>query len=214
LEAEELPSRQADLMDVLRWRLKKLLPVSPADLRIAYSVQPPVEDVRHVLCSTAPEKGLAQMENAFEDAGLSPGLVLPRIFALALESSRGGVSRVFVQQEDVGLSLMAVANGGVRLVRTKPLSQSGGSWSGVEREIRLLVSYIRSTLGIDGSIEAVVSASNEELARLMIPWLEEQPSVAATILDARQICPDAHLAATLGSGRLAPMSAVLEGGAP
>ena len=122
--------------------------------------------------------------------------------------------RVFVQQEDVGLSLMAVADGGVRLVRTKPLPQSGGSWSGVEREIRLLVSYIRSTLEIDGSIEAVVSASNEELARLMIPWLEEQPGVAATILDARQICPDAHLAATLGSGRLTPMSAVLEGGAP
>lgn len=112
------------------------------------------------------------------------------------------------------LSMAVVANGGVRFIRTKPLPQSGGIWGGVEKEIALAMSYIRTTMAIDGDIEAVVGASEEDAIRSIAGWLERQPGVSVRIPDAQLICPDAHLAATLGSGRLAPMAAVLSGGAP
>ncbi len=209
-----MPRRRADLQDVLRWRLKKLLPVSPANLRIAASMQTFEGDQKQVLCSAVSETAIAHLESAFEGAGLSPGLVLPRVFAFVLEPASPAVHRVIVQQEDSVLSMAVVADGGVRFIRTKPLPQSGGAWGGVEREIALAMSYIRTTMAIDGDIEAVVGASEEDAIRSIAGWLEQQPGVSVRVPDAQLICPDAHLAATLGSGRLAPMAAVLSGGAP
>lgn len=214
MEAEDLPRRQADLQDVLRWRLKKLLPVVPTDLRIAASIQSPMGDHRQVLCSAASEKAIGQLESAFEGAGISPGLVLPRIFALAMEPASPTARRVIVQQEASVLSMVVVADGGVRLIRTKPLPESGRPWGGAEREISLAMSYIRNMMAIDGTVEVVVSASDEDSARSMAGWFEGQPDVAVRVPEARQICLDAHLAATLGSARLAPMAAILDGGAP
>ncbi|MEN8163381.1 MAG: hypothetical protein ABFS37_04565 [Acidobacteriota bacterium] len=214
MEAEELPRRRADLQDVLRWRLKKLLPVAPANLRIAASIQSPAGGNEHVLCSAASEKGVAQLESAFEDSGISPGLVVPRLFALVTEPVTSDAPRVIVQQEDSVLSMAVVAGGGVRLIRTKPLPRSGGTWEGVEREIGLAMSYIRTTMLIEGDVEAVVSASDENSVRSIAGLLEGQPGVAVRFLEVRQVCPDAHLAATLGSARLAPLAAVLDGGAP
>ncbi|MCK5378925.1 MAG: hypothetical protein KAJ78_05940 [Acidobacteria bacterium] len=214
VEAEDLPRRREDLQEVLRWRLKKLLPVAPTNLRIAASIQNPMGAERHVLCSAAPEKALSQLESAFEGAGISPGLVLPRIFALAMEPTPSAVTRVIVQQEISMSSMAVVADGAVRLIKTKPLPQSGGSWGGAEREISLAMSYIRNTMAIGGAVDAVVSTTDEELGRSMVGLLEGLPDVSVRVPEGRQICPDAQLAATLGSARLVPMAAVLDGGAP
>ncbi len=214
VEPEDLPRRQADLQDVLRWRLKKLLPIAPADLRIAASIQSPMGDTKSVLCSAVPEKAVAQLESAFAGAGVSPGLVLPRIFALATETASSDGHRVIVQQEDSVWSIVVIVNGGIRLIRTKPLPQSGGPWAGAQREISLAMSYIRTTMLIDGAINIVVSASDEASARSMADWFDGQADVAVQISTALQVCPDATLAATLGNGRLAPIAAVLHGGAP
>lgn len=214
MEAEEVPRRRADLQEVLRWRLKKLLPVSPADLRIAASVQSIDGDHKQVLCSAVPERAMAQLESAFDGAGISPGLVVPRILALVMEPAPAGSRRVIVQQEDSVLSMAVVAKDGVRLVRTKPLPLSGGVWSGVEREISLAMSYIRTTMAISGSVEAVVNASDEGSIVAMAGWLKNQENVEVRIPEARQICPDSQLATMLGSARLVPMAAVLDGGAP
>jgi len=214
MEAAELPRRQADLQDVLRWRLKKLLPVAPTDLRIAASIQSPEGEHKQVLCSAVSEKAVALLESAFEGAGISPGLVLPRIFALVLDPAPPTVRRLIVQEEDSVLSMAFVAGGGVRLIRVKPLPQTGGSWGGVEREISLAMSYIRSTMAIEGDVEAVVSASDGETVQSIAGCLEAQADVAVRIPVVQQICPDAQLAATLGSARLAPIAAVLDGGAP
>ena len=214
VEPENLPRRQADLQDVLRWRLKKLLPIAPTDLRIAASIQSPMGEAKSVLCSAVPEKAATQLESAFDGAGISPGLVLPRIFALATETASAATPRVIVQQETSVLSMAVVANGGVRLIRTKPLPQSGGPWAGAEREISLAMRYIRATMAIDGAVNVVVSASDEDSARSMAEWFGGQNNVSVRISTALQLCPDANLAATLGNGRLAPMAAVMDGGAP
>lgn len=214
MEAADLPRRRADLQDVLRWRLKKLLPVSPADLRIASSVQSPMGEIKQVLCSAAPEKALAALERAFEDAGISPGLIVPRIFALALQPENGAARRVIVQQEASVLSMAVVAAGGLRFIKTKPLPGSGMSWESAEREIGLAMKYIRNTMRIEGAIEAVISTNDEDLDRSIAGWFEGQPDTTTRLPDIRKICPDAHLAATLGRVRLAPMAAVLDGGAP
>ncbi len=214
VEAEDLPRRRADLQDVLRWRLKKLMQIAPTDLRIAASIQSSMGHTTQVLCSAAPEKAIAQLESAFDGAGISPGLLLPRIFALAEEPAPPDARRVIVQQEPLVFSMAVLANGGFRLIKTKPLPQSGGPWGGAQREISLAMSYVRNTMAIDGAVQVVVSASDEASARSMAQWFEGQADVAVRIPEALQICPDAHLAATLGSGRLAPMAAVLDGGTP
>lgn len=214
MEAADLPRRRADLQDVLQWRLKKLLPVSPTDLRIAASVQNPMGDQKQVLCSATSEKAISALDAAFESAGISPGLIVPRLFALALEPETSPTRRVIVQQEASMFSMAVVADGGLRFVKTKPLPGSVESWGGAEREIGLAMSYIRNTMGIDGPVEAVVSASDEDLGRSTVAWFEGQPEFTVRLPEFRQICPDAHLATTLGGARLAPMAALLVGGAP
>ncbi len=214
LEAEDLPRRKADLQDVLRWRLKKLLPIAPTELRIAASIQNPIGTTQRVLCSAVSEKALALLESAFAGAGISPGLILPRIFALATEPAPPDVRRVIVQQEPSVFSMAVVADGGIRLIKTKPLPATGGPWTGGEREMNLAMSYIRTTMEIEGEIEVVVNSWDEGSSQSMVQWLEGQTNVVVRVSEASRICPDVNLSATLGNGRLAPIAAVLVGGMP
>lgn len=214
VEAEELPRRRADLQDVLRWRLKKLLPVAVSELRIAPWVQSPKGGLKQVLCSAASEKALANIESAFEEADISIGLIVPRVLAMALSPDAATGWRIVLQQETAVLSMILVSDGAVRFIRSKPLPESGMSWSGVEREIGLALRHIRETMEITDALSVNLCVQDEEMSRSIAEWFEKQDGVNVHEGDGRSVCPDAQLAQTLGPARLRPMAAVLEGGAP
>ncbi len=72
LEFEELPRRQADIREMVLWRLKKLLPVAPTSLRLATVTQPPSEGHRRLLVLVGVERAMASLESVFESVGVFP----------------------------------------------------------------------------------------------------------------------------------------------
>ncbi|MCD4747903.1 MAG: hypothetical protein K8R59_00905 [Thermoanaerobaculales bacterium] len=213
LEGEDLPRRQSDLDDVVRWRLKKLLPGAPSDIRLVAAMQPPWGDRRQVLCITAPGRAMNDLEGAFEAIGVWPGLILPRLFALSLAPGIGEVARVVVQQEETMLSLLVIFRSGIRLIRTKLLPTAGGALPGVEREMGLGLTYIREQLGITALLDCIISAADAETNAGLTDWLNSQEGVETRGL-LSDACSDPALAGLVGSARLAPIAAVLAGGAP
>ncbi len=214
LEAEDIPRRQSDMLEVLRWRFKKLLPVAPAELRIVVATQDSADSGRHILCVAVSEKAMAQLEEAFEGAGIVPGLILPRIFALALSPASDIRQRLIIQQESSTLAMMVIDAGGVRLVRTKPLPEDGVSWEALEREFKLALHFIREFVVPEGEVSVTVSASDETQRRSMFEWFGSQEKLVVSELDGNNVCPDLGLAATLGPARLALLKSVLDGGTP
>jgi hypothetical protein len=168
LEFDKLPRRQADIREIVLWRLKKLLPVAPSSLRLATVAQPPSDGVRRLLILVGVERALAGLESAFAAVGVSPGLISPRVFAVA--DGGGASSRVLaVQQESGFLSIMLLVDDQPKVVRTKPLPAD--DWAVVERELSLTLGFIRTNLGIEGGLNVGVSVENDVLSDRLKGWI-------------------------------------------
>ncbi len=214
VDVDDLPRREKDLDEVRRWRLRKLLSVPPADLRLAASVQPAHGGKQQVLCTVVLDKVMARLEAAFAAVGVVPGLIVPRILALSMEPNETAPLRLFVQHEASLLSVLLIAEGGIRLVRTKLLPSVSGSWDGVEREISMAVTYVRTQLGFGGPVDAVVSALDGEASARLTSFLGAQGDFEVREAAAGRLFGDPGFADRLGHFRVAPVAAVLRGGSP
>lgn len=89
LDFETLPAKREEADSVVRFRLKKSLPFDIEKAKVSYHVQPSGEGVR-VVAAVALASVIEDYENAFHEAGYSPGIVLPSMLAAlgAAESQR------------------------------------------------------------------------------------------------------------------------------
>ncbi len=209
LSFDELPRRQAEIDQVVQWRLKKLLPVLPSELRVSALPLPAHGNGRQLLCTVGVERALAELERSFVAAGVQPGQVTGRLFPLAGEI-RGGNGLV-IQVEEGFLSLLLVQSGVPRMTRTKPLVAAESAADVVTRELHLTLQYIRGQLAVEGTLETLVSVQGDELQAAVRTWLAEQEGVAVT--SACQTLPfaDPRVAAAVGEFRLAPVLELIHG---
>jgi hypothetical protein len=178
LEFEELPRRQADVTDVVMWRLKKLLPVAPSSLRLATIAQPPGDAHRRLLVLVGVERAVASLESVFESVDVSPGLITPRAFAAA--DGSGPNPRVLaIQQESGFLSIMLLLDDAPRVVRTKLLPAD--DWPVVERELGLTLGFVENKLGIKDELSVEISAENEELAERLRAWVASSDKLSPVV---------------------------------
>jgi hypothetical protein len=210
LEFDELPRRQADLSDVVQWRLKKLLPVPVGSLRLATVNQPPASGKRRLLVLSGVERAMASIEEAFESVGVSPGLIVPRAFGVA-----GGVAGdsgfMVIQQERGFLSLVLLVEGSPRLVRTKPLASD--DWLVVERELGLTMGFIQSTMELPQPLPVRVSAESSVLADRLTTWVDLTDGVAQAVAVPPPISFDGTaIVERVGDHRLDPVVNVMSGG--
>src|SRR5687767_703331 len=77
LDLPSMPARPTEAMEVVRWSLKRTLPVQPEELRLAYEVVSRSEKSAKVLTVSAQEKSLAAIERVFAAAGLEIVLIEP-----------------------------------------------------------------------------------------------------------------------------------------
>ena len=101
LEFDQLPRRQADLREMVLWRLKKLLPVAPSSLRLATVTQPPSEGARRLLVLVGVERAIAgsgigfRIRRRLPGADLSAGLCGGRWKRCGLEGVGGAAGERF-----------------------------------------------------------------------------------------------------------------------
>ena len=144
-----LPERPADAMDVVRWSLKRTLPIPPEQLRVAYSVLARSGQGAKVLVISAMEATLSAIERVFAAAGLDLVLIEPlglNIWnAITVREADSTADRLFVYVRDDEFTTAVFRGPQPLFIRSRNLSANRT----LEQEIRLSASYLRDSFGAD-----------------------------------------------------------------
>jgi hypothetical protein len=207
LDFDELPRKEAELDQVVQWRLKKLLPVQPTELRVSSVPLKAVNDKRPLVTVVGVERAIAELEGAFVDVGVELGLITTRMFALAHHDGEG--CRLWVQQEQGFLSLLLTEEGVPRLVRTKPMADGAEPAPAIVRELKLVLRFIRDTLSVASEITVEPSIEEAEVEAAVDAWCDEQDGVGRARSAVVPTFSQPGAAERLGPARTAPACKVL-----
>lgn len=150
LDLDKLPADARERLALIRWRLKKTVPFDIDRARISYLPQPSASGVSVLVAATPPEV-VQQYEAPFQLAGLFPGYVSLST-AAALNLTRGGGMNVLAKMAGRTLTIVALQNGAVRMIRHVDLAEH--SPGAVEARLQDMVSdlfptcvFIKDNLG-------------------------------------------------------------------
>jgi type IV pilus assembly protein PilM len=114
LDFEALPSRVAEALPLVRFRLKKLLPFDADAAMVTYQVMSTSKSVVRVLAVAIPRDVLSEYETAAREAGFEPGSVLPSTLA-CLAAVEDAEPALLVNANPIGVTA-AIVRGGVLLL--------------------------------------------------------------------------------------------------
>jgi type IV pilus assembly protein PilM len=196
IESAELPRAAEARDEIVRWKVKRLLPFRVEDLRLSTTEVAPLPqqaEPRRLLVAYGLEALLAQLEEAFVARGVWIGRIISESLAL--------VPAVGEPLADAGLGALAVVrNGGYTLLfsrRGEPVlyrykslddAQAGGAAASatVERDLRLTRAFVADQLP-DLALDRVVLAANPETGRGWQEWLGSGLGRAAEPIEALRL---------------------------
>jgi type IV pilus assembly protein PilM len=150
LELPSLPEKQGEAAEVVRWSLKRTLPIDPAELRVAYEVLHKAHGSVKLLVVSVLEKTLAAIERVFAEAGLEVVLVEPvglNIWnAIAVREAATARDRLFLYVRDTDFTTAVFRGPQPLFIRSRNLNAERT----LQQEIRLSASYLRDTLQATG----------------------------------------------------------------
>ncbi len=115
LDFDTLPSRLADALPIVRFRLKKLLPFDVDHALVSFQVMSSERNLLRVLAVAIPNDVLAEFESLVTEAGLQPGVVLPSTLA-ALAALDPNQPSALVLNSAAGSLTTAIVQGGTLLL--------------------------------------------------------------------------------------------------
>lgn len=150
VDLPSLPEREADAMQVVRWSLKRTIPIPPEQLRVAYSVLSRTAGGAKVLVLSALEATLVGLERVFTAAGFDIVLIEPVGLNIwnaitVREGADGQGDRLFFYLRDTDFTTAVFRGAQPLFIRSRNLSGDRT----VEQEIRLSASYLRDSLNVD-----------------------------------------------------------------
>lgn len=121
LDFESLPDDTGEIQEILRFRLRKVIPFDVENAKISYQMLPSSQSKRRALVAVIPGSILAEYEEAVHAAGYDPGSVLPSGLAgLAAITSSEPMLLAFVAERSVITSI--IHSNDILLYRTHELS--------------------------------------------------------------------------------------------
>jgi hypothetical protein len=211
IDVDRLPRREDEVSDVVRWRLKKLLPIPPSELRLSVIRLPESGGQRRLLVMTGIERAMAAIEACYSAIGVEVGLITTRLFALVPRVAGVTLPTLVIQHEDSFLSLLLLVDGVPRLLRTKPLPINDGDGKTVLRETMLTLGFVRESVGVEGEIEVRLNSERPEMDTVMRSWLADQTGLVPAPETVGPPCGPTTVVNRLGAARLAPALAVVSG---
>ena len=158
-ELQSLPEREEEADAMIRWSLKRTMPIDPTTLRVAYDVLGKTGTHPRVLVISAVEKTLAAIERVFAAADIEVVLIEPIVLniwnAVAVREQATARDRIFFYIRE-GDFTTAVFRG------TQPLfirSRNLNSQRTLQQEIKLSASYLRDTLRTEAIEQCYVSGN-------------------------------------------------------
>ena len=184
IELASLPDRANEADQIIRWSLKRTIPLDPSVLRVAWVVLAKAPQVR-VLAVTAVEKTLAAIEQVFAGAGIEPILIEPAGLniwnAVAVREPATTRDRVFMYVRDSDFTTAVFRGTQPLFIRSRNLTAERT----LEQEIRLSANYIRDTFRAD-AIENCYLAGNGAIQPLA-DILQAEFSAPVRIISLRDV---------------------------
>lgn len=122
LDFDSLPTKAAEALPVVRFRLKKLLPFDAEDAVISYQVMSQQRGMIRVLAVAVPKQVLAEYESMVREAGFEPGAVLPSTLAACAGVEEREVATLIVNAGESSVTTAIVQGGVLLLHRTVDLA--------------------------------------------------------------------------------------------
>jgi type IV pilus assembly protein PilM len=127
VDFDQLPSKAAEALPVVRFRLKKLLPFDADEAMVSYQVMSSEKDSVKLLAVAMPKAVLEEYESAVLAAGYVPGAVLPSTLA-GLAGLEETAAPVLVVNAGLGTVTTAIVQAGMLLLhRSVDMSVSGNA---------------------------------------------------------------------------------------
>ncbi len=195
-ESGDLPRDASALEDVLRWKLKRLVPFRVDELRVNATEVSPVpgqEEPRRLLLGFAVEQLLAQIEDGFAAAGVRIGQISNASLSLlaAVAPSVAGAFSALVLVGDEGYTLIFSRGGEPVLHRYKGFTGNlpeASRASFVGRDLKLTRNFLDEHFP-GSSIGSVLLLSPPELEPAWLDRLEEGLGAPAAPVDGRHLPP-------------------------
>jgi Tfp pilus assembly PilM family ATPase len=168
IEIDDLPERRAEADEVIRWSLKRTLPIPAEELRLAYQVVGR-NGKRRVLVISAIEKTLAAIESAMQEAGVFPVVIEPLGLnlwnAITVREAATTRDRIMIHIREQEFTTAVFRGAEPIFLRSRNL----GHDRNIAQEIRLSASYLRDNLRLE-ALERCYVAGGEidgDVARIV-----------------------------------------------
>jgi type IV pilus assembly protein PilM len=221
LDFDQLPSKAAEALPVVRFRLKKLLPFDADGAAISYQIMSSERGVVRVLAVAMPRDVLDEYEGVVMAAGYQPGAVLPGTLA-ALSGLDSTDTPVLMVNAEPGGVTTAIVKGGILLLhRALDLSANMDAATAIAtsveatpgpREVQLLGDYDRFEAEAAMQTAVIEKAEMRDwvtnaVAQATASEITQTVSVAAAYFeDTLQTVPQSLLVAgTIGAHGVAAM---------
>jgi type IV pilus assembly protein PilM len=123
LDFDSVPSKPAEAVAVIRFRLKKLLPFDSDQAALSYQIMSNAKNVVRVLVVAMPQTVLGEYEQAIVAAGYQPGAVLPSTLAALSALDEHQSSALLVNAGHGGITTAIVHSGVLLLHRSLELAE-------------------------------------------------------------------------------------------
>ncbi len=194
-ESGELPRAAAARDEVLRWKLRRLVPFRVDEVRIGAAEVSPIAgqtEPRRLLMGFAVEALLTQLEEAFAAQGVRLGHISNVSLSVldALEPTRGRSFLALMLVEEDGYSLILANHGEPVLHRYKGLGAAGDSNPGgsVVRDLRMTRNFLDENFS-GAALDSVLLLAPPPLERLWLDRLEQGLGQRPEVVDGRLLPP-------------------------
>jgi type IV pilus assembly protein PilM len=128
VDFDQLPSKTAEALPVVRFRLKKLLPFDADEAMVSYQVMSSEKDSVKLLAVAMPKAVLEEYEAVVLAAGYLPGAVLPSTLAALAGLDEAATAPVLMVNASTGSVTTAIVQAGALLLhRSVDMSASGAT---------------------------------------------------------------------------------------
>ena len=159
VDLPSLPSKDADAIDVVRWSLKRTLPIPADQLRVTYNVLSRTGEGAKVLVFSALDATLTAIERVLGAAGIDVVLIeslgLNIWNAITVREDDTDADRLFLYVRESDFTTAVFRGSQPLFVRSRNISRDRT----VEQEIRLSASYLRDALAVESFANCYVAGA-------------------------------------------------------
>jgi type IV pilus assembly protein PilM len=187
LDFDLLPTKSAEAIPIIRFRLRKLVPFEVDDAAVSYQIMAGKPGLVRVIVAVSPAGVLTEYESAVREAGYEPGVVLPSTLA-ALAAVNADEPALVVNRNGSSVTTAITRQNELLLHRTLELTEK--EWSPEEnslhaaeelqQSVSVAVAYFEDTLdspprqllscGLGGPAELIRLLGDDSIpARDLVP---------------------------------------------